>query len=95
MSNTSRMSVFPLGMSIATFFAITYILCISYGVLVSSQGMHQLFPMVLPGFQWITWSSFLLGLVLVFAYGWCVALVFVPIYNFFTALSAKRERPNI
>lgn len=48
MSNTSRMSVFPLGMSIATFFAITYILCISYGVLVSSQGMHQLFQWYYP-----------------------------------------------
>lgn len=87
MTTTSRMSIVPLGMSIGTFFAITYVLCVLFGLLVSAQGMHQLLPMLLPGFTWITWPSFILGFVWVFAYGWYIAVVFAPIYNFFAARS--------
>ncbi len=88
MNNTSRMSIFTVGMSIGTFLVVTYVLCVVYGVFVSAQGMHQLLPMLLPGFTWITWPSFILGLVLIFAYGWYIAVVFAPIYNFFSARSA-------
>ena len=39
--------------------------------------------MLLPGFTWLTWQSFLLGLVESFLYGIYFGLVFVPLYNFF------------
>jgi hypothetical protein len=52
---------------------------------VSERGMHQLLAQMLPGFTWITWPSFFLGLVWSFVYGWFVAVVFVPLFNFFAA----------
>ncbi len=79
MKHPSRMSILTVGMSVGTFFLATYILCVAYGVFVSAQGMHQLLQLIIPGFTWITWQSFSLGLVVVFAYGWYIAGVFVPI----------------
>ena len=89
MTTSLRLSIVPVGLSLGTFFVITYLLCILFGLLVSVQGIHQLLPMLLPGFTWLTWPSFLLGLVWVFAYGWYVAIVFAPIYNFFAARGAN------
>ena len=47
--------------------------------------MHPVWAPLLPGFTWLTWSSFFLGLIEAFSYGWYVALIFGPIHNFFTA----------
>lgn len=38
---------------------------------------------LLPGFTWISWPSFFLGLIETFGYGIYFGLVFVPLYNFF------------
>ena len=40
---------------------------------------------LLPGVTWISWSSAVLGLVESFAYGWYIAVIFVPTFNFFSA----------
>jgi hypothetical protein len=37
------------------------------------------------GFTWISWSSFLLGLVESYGYGWYFTLIWVPLYNVFNA----------
>ena len=51
--------------------------------------MHQLLFQIFPGFTWITWPSFFLGLFWSFVFGWYVAIlravVFVPLYDFFAA----------
>lgn len=49
------------------------------------QAMYQTWLRLLPGFTWFTWRSFALGLVESFAYGWYVAVVFCPLFNFFAA----------
>jgi len=85
MNTTPRLAVVPLGLSLATFFVITYVLCVLFGLYVSDRGMHQLLAQLLPGFTWITWPSFLLGLLWSVVYGWYVAVVFVPLFNFFSA----------
>ena len=89
MTTSPRLSIVPVGLSLSTFFVATYLLCILFGLLVSVQGIHQLYPMLLPGFTWLTWPSFLLGLFWVFVHGWYVAIMFVPIYNFFAARGAN------
>lgn len=78
-----RLRIVPLGLSLSLFLVITYVLCVLYGLGVSDQGMHQLLAALLPGFTWITWPSFFLGLIWNFAFGWYVALVFAPLFNFF------------
>lgn len=45
--------------------------------------MYQAWILLLPGFKWITWGSFFLGLIETFFPGIYPALVFVPLYNFF------------
>lgn len=91
MNRMDRVSVVPLGMSLGVFFDITYVLCVIFGLIVPAESMHQLLPMLLPGFTWITWSSFVLGLAWAFAYGWYVAVVFVPLHNFFALRGGRRR----
>ena len=85
MNTTARLAIVPLGLSLGSFFVITYTLCVLYGLLVSEVGMHQLLALLLPGFTWITWPSFFIGLVWSFAFGWYVAVVIAPLFNFFAA----------
>ena len=82
---TSRIAIVPLGLTLSFFLVITYVLCVIYGLLGFQQGMHQLLFQIIPGFTWITWPSFLIGLFWTFVWGWYIALVFAPLFNFFTA----------
>ena len=80
-----RMPVVALGMSLGLFLAITFVLCVAFDLLFPGLAMYQTWLKLLPGFTWLSWPSFFLGLVESFAYGWYVALVFGPIYNFCVA----------
>ena len=85
MNTTVRLAIVPLGMSLASFLVITYVLCVLFGVFVSERGMHLLFGQLRPGFTWITWPSFFLGLLWSFVFGWYAAVLFAPLFNFFAA----------
>lgn len=71
------------GVSLGLLLAISYILCVAYDLIFPGQTMYLAWIRLLPGFKWITWGSFFLGLVESFLYGVYFSLVFVPIYNFF------------
>ena len=83
--STSRITIVPLGLTLGCFLVITYIGCVLYGLLGFQQGMHQLLFQIIPGFTWINWPSFFIGLFWNFVWGWYIALVFAPLFNFFTA----------
>jgi hypothetical protein len=51
--------------------------------------MHELISMLIPGFTWISWESFLIGLVVAVGYGWYVALIFVALHNLFASRDEK------
>jgi hypothetical protein len=85
MNTQPHLPIVPLGMSLGSFLAISYVLCVLFGVLVSERGIHQLFVQLIPGFTWITWPSFFLGLVWSFLAGWYVAVLFAPLFNFYAA----------
>ena len=80
-----RIPVIPLGLGLSLFFTITYVLCVVFDLLYPEQAMYQTWLRLLPGFTWLTWPSFLLGLVESFAYGWYVALIFGPLFNLFAS----------
>jgi len=80
---TRSIPVFAFGMSLGLFFTITFALCVGFDLLFPGQAMYQAWLRLLPGFTWLTWPSFLLGLIESFAYGWYIALIFGPLYNFF------------
>ncbi len=71
-----------LGFATGTFLAITYVLCVVYDIIFSQQ-MYQTWMKLLPGFVWISWGSFFLGLIETFFYGIYFGLVFAPLYNLF------------
>ena len=53
--------------------------------------MFGVWQKLLPGFESISWKSYLIGLVESYGYGWYFALVWAPLYNFFAARGGDRD----
>jgi len=70
------------GLAMGSFLAVTYTFCVAYDLAFGGH-MYEAWLKLLPGFTWLTWPSFLLGLLESFLYGIYFGLVFVPLYNFF------------
>src|SRR6516162_5382186 len=76
--------VIAFGWSLSLFFLISYVICIiGYLLFPGLPINHAALQIFLPGFQLLTWASFFVGLIESFAYGWYIALIFGPLYNFF------------
>ena len=71
------------GHATSLFLAIAFALCVGFDLLFPSHAMFKAWQDLLPGFQWTSWRSFFLGLIESYAYGWFVALIWVPLYNVF------------
>lgn len=76
-------SLLAAGLATSLFLAIAFVLCVVFDLLVPSQAMHHVWLGLLPGFHWLTWGTFLLGLAESYGYGWFIALIWVPLYNVF------------
>lgn len=74
------------GLSLSLFLAISYILCVlGYLLFPALPIEHSALAIFLPGFTLLSWQSFFLGLVESLGWGWYVALIFCPLFNFFAA----------
>ncbi len=71
------------GLATGTFLSISFVLCVSFDLLFPQHAMYGVWIKLLPGFKWLSWWSFFVGLIEAFFYGIYFALVFVPLYNFF------------
>lgn len=72
-----------IGLSLGIFTAFSFVLCVAYGLIVpESLHMHQFLQNVLPGFKWLGFGSFFLGLIESFLWGLYAGVVYVPVYNF-------------
>jgi len=81
---THALRIGPLGNSLSLLLLISYLLCVGFGLLAPEQmRMYEAWAPLLPGFEWLTWSGFLIGLVEAYLYGWYLAIVFVPLYRWF------------
>jgi 2TM family of unknown function (DUF5676) len=78
-------SLVAVGHATSLLLAITFTLCVAWDLLLPEYAMYPAWRTLLPGFEWLSVQSFLLGLVEIWAYGWFFALIWVPIYNFFAA----------
>ena len=85
-----RIPVIAFGLSLSVFLALTYVLCVLFDLWFPSYAMNQIWSPLLPGFTWISWQSFGLGLIESIAYGWYVAFIFGPIYNYFAAKTVSK-----
>lgn len=82
-NRVALLPVIPLGLSLAAFFVISYVLCVLFYLLFPQAVLnHAVLTLFLPGFKLLTWGSFFLGLIESFGYGWYVALIFGPLYNY-------------
>jgi hypothetical protein len=74
------------GLSLSLFLSISYLFCvIGYLLFPQLPISHASLSIFLPGFELLSWKSFVLGLAESFAWGWYVTLLFVPLYNFFVS----------
>jgi hypothetical protein len=63
--------------------AIAFSLCVAFDLLLPRHAMYHAWLGLVPGFHWLTWQSFFVGLIESYAYGWFIALIWVPLYNVF------------
>lgn len=84
MSNPNPIRIYPVGMALGLLLALSFALCVVFGLLFPGATMYQAWLPLLPGVTWISWTSVLLGLAESFAYGWYIAVIFVPTFNFFS-----------
>lgn len=84
----SSIKVAAVGNALSAFLVITYLLCVGLGLLLpSSFRMYEVWVLLLPGFEWLTWLGFFSGLVCAYVYGWYIAVIFVPLYHVFSRLA--------
>lgn len=77
--------VLALGNAASLFLAITFTVCVLFDLAFPEHAMFDAWRKLLPGFVWISWRGFLVGLAESYLYGWYFALVWAPLYNFFLA----------
>jgi len=87
----NRISLVAVGHATSLFLAATFALCIGFDLLFPEHAMYSVWQKLLPGFAWISWKSFLLGLTESYGYGWYAALVWVPLYNVFASRDKEMQ----
>ncbi|HKI62336.1 MAG TPA: DUF5676 family membrane protein [Mariprofundaceae bacterium] len=80
---STRISLVAFGHASSIFLATTFVLCVGFDVVFPEHAMYSAWQMLLPGFTGINWSSFFIGLIEAYGYGWYAALIWVPLYNVF------------
>ena len=89
------LSLRAFGHATSLLLAITFILCVGFDLVFPSHAMYQTWERLLPGFTWISWNSFLIGLIESYGYGWYATLIWVPLYNVFAARDAAPRGTSI
>lgn len=84
-------SLWAVGHATSLFLAITFTLCVGFDLLFPAHAMYQAWQRLLPGFTWISLASFCIGVLESYAYGWYLALIWVPLYNVFAAGPGARR----
>ncbi|MFQ5614101.1 MAG: DUF5676 family membrane protein [Anaerolineae bacterium] len=75
------LSIKTVGLSLGTLFALSYVLCVLFDLVFPGWAMYQVWQGLLPGFNWSA-LGFIIGLVETALYGFYIAVIFVPVYNY-------------
>jgi len=78
-------SLLAVGHATSLFLAITFSLCVAFDLVFPNMAMYEAWIRLLPGFEWLSWKSFFLGLIESYGYGWFFALIWAPLYNVFSS----------
>ena len=91
----TRLSIWRLGNALGLFFGALFMLCVIWDGIFSGQAMRSVWAPALPWFDWLSAGDFLLGLAEAFVYGWIVAALFVPIWNWVGAEKPASSRTAV
>jgi 2TM family of unknown function (DUF5676) len=82
--------------SLASFAAISFVLCVGYGLLVPAA-FHPswLLEAILPGFKWLSLGSFVLGLIEAALYGAWAGFLYSALYNYFARQAARATEHRV
>ena len=82
--------------SLASFAAISFALCVGYG-LVATAAFHPawLLEAILPGFRWLGFGSFVLGLIETALYGAWAGVLYSALYNYFARRAASEDKGRL
>lgn len=78
-----KISLFAFGHATSLFLLMSFIICVVFDLIFPEHAMYSVWLKLLPGFEWLSWQSFLLGMLESYAYGWYITLIWVPLYNYF------------
>jgi hypothetical protein len=78
--------------SVASFMATSFVLCVAYGLLAPAK-FHPawLLEAFLPGFTWLSVTSFLLGLLESALYGAWAGVLYAALYNYFARRAVRQD----
>src|SRR3972149_415703 len=86
----------PVACTLAAFSAVVSTIDVLAGVLFPNWWvMQNLYESLLPGYTFISWGAFFLGLVEIFVGGFLTAVLFVPIWNFFAVREEAKSAPKM
>ena len=88
-------SLVALGHATSLFLAITFTFCVAFDYFFPEQAMFGTWQKLLPGFDGINIKSYFIGLIQTYGYGWYIALIWAPLYNFFCARSYAKINKNL
>ena len=82
--------------SLSSFSAITFALCVAYGLL-APERFHAawLLEALLPGFQWLSIGTFLLGASETALYGAWAGFLYSVLYNYFARRAERGARRRV
>ena len=70
--------------TVSSFFAITFALCVVYGLIAPARFHAAWFlEALLPGFRWLTFGSVVLGVIEAALYGAWAGFLYSTLYNYF------------
>lgn len=87
---TNKLSLKLVGNTASLFLLITYLVCVAFDLLFPQHAMYEAWQKLLPGFEWLSWKSFFIGLIESYLYGWYIAIVWVLLYNFFAKKNTEK-----
>ena len=90
----SRLSLMAIGHATSLLLVITFIICVAFDLLFPDHAMYKSWQALLPGFEWLSWKSFFLGMVESYLYGWYIALIWTPLYNVVTSRHNKASESH-
>ena len=71
----------PFCVAMSALFSLSFMLCVALDLIMPGFAMYPAWQALLPGFTWLSWPSFFLGLFETILYGLYVSIIFVPSFN--------------